>query len=462
MSSGSAPPPAPDYSGLQKATEAQLAFEKDAWQQSFDWAKNRYDDQLPFLKQSQETALSGQQFSLENAKKDRARWEELYQPVENKLVSDAENYDSPEKEAQARAQAEATVGQQFDAADAAAERQLGAYNVNPGSLKSGALNLSSKLSRAASGVAASEGAAKTVKDTGLALRTSVANMGRGYPGSVNQSTGTSTGAGTGAAGISNQTTGTYAGSLGNPTAYAGMMNGTLGQWGNNLNSQYANQIAGYNAQQNSSSGAGSALGMIGGIGMSMLMAADGAYIGDDPDADSDYDAAGATAAQDPDADSGEYVDQSPSNGAVQDDVPAQGPDGRPILLDDGEFVLPKRTVDYYGKKGIEGIIAKADKAMGLSPQPIGPKFAQPTPAQQPSAMMAGGGAVRRAGSEAFVIPSRRQSAMGPRVTGITRGGNGPHVPMPHPATIDTPRETSNRFAHHTGGPRFGGIHRGPR
>jgi hypothetical protein len=74
------------------------------------------------------------------------------------------------------------------------------------------------------------------------------------------------------------------------------------------------------------------------------------------------------------------MEASPSNGAVTDDVPAQGPGGA-IRLNGGEFVIPKDVVSWEGEKSLQNLIAKARKAKeGAQAKPtVGPA---PPAAQQ--------------------------------------------------------------------------------
>ena len=55
------------------------------------------------------------------------------------------------------------------------------------------------------------------------------------------------------------------------------------------------------------------------------------------------------------ANGGNYIPEetSPSGGQNVDDVPA--------MVSAGEFVLPERTVDWYGEKYFQNLIAKSDK-----------------------------------------------------------------------------------------------------
>jgi hypothetical protein len=75
-------------------------------------------------------------------------------------------------------------------------------------------------------------------------------------------------------------------------------------------------------------------------------------------------------------------EMSPSGGAIEDDIPAELPGGEPARLNAGEFVMPKRTVAWYGEKGMQAFIDKADKEMGLPKQPKAEPEMGPPPDQQ--------------------------------------------------------------------------------
>ena len=101
-------------------------------------------------------------------------------------------------------------------------------------------------------------------------------------------------------------------------------------------------MAQFNANQNASSGWGSALGLIGGIGLKAFGLAEGGEVpdmeGEDP-----------TRMVPPDA--------SPTRGAAIDDVPAR--------LTVGEFVIPKEVVDYKGQEFFQNLIKKTRKAIDV-------------------------------------------------------------------------------------------------
>jgi hypothetical protein len=58
-----------------------------------------------------------------------------------------------------------------------------------------------------------------------------------------------------------------------------------------------------------------------------------------------------------------------------------GPDKVPAMVQVGEGILPKRVMDHIGQKGLQAIITKADKEMGLGPQAKAQGENKPMPPQ---------------------------------------------------------------------------------
>lgn len=369
MSGGSASPPpvqqapqAPNYGPVLEATQKQIDFQREQSGQALDWAKTQYNNEKPYTDQVQQGMIDSMNFSNANAQKDRARYEQVYQPLENQIVSEATNWDSADRRNQARGQAVAGVGQSFDAADAAATANLERYGADPTSTRYASLDAGSKLARATAGAAASETADRSVQQTGINYRLQAANMGKGLPAQAVSDTGAGTSSGSAGVGAGNSTASTYMASLGNPMGWSSGVNQSIGGWGNMLGQQYQAQLGQFNAnsQQNqnafqnsqtansSSSGVGSALGSIAGMAGMLLLAEGG-----------DVDETATPGA-------GGYLDptMSPSGGAQTDDIPATGPGGSAVRLNAHEFVMPADVVMHRGKDWMQKQVHKARKEMG--------------------------------------------------------------------------------------------------
>jgi hypothetical protein len=296
------------------------------------------------------------------ALKDRQRYEDIYQPLENKLAQEADEYNTEGRQEYEMGRAAATVAQQFDSARESALSNLEAYGIDPSSTRYAALDLGTRIDQAAAQASAANGARGRVEDVGRALRSEAINVGRGYPGQIAGTYGTAQQAGN--AGANTQLAGTASGasSMGTAPQYMSGSTNALNTWGNTLNMGFDNQLAAWNANQQSSSGIGGMLGA--GLGMASNAGFAFAEGGAVPDR---YALPGVTSP------GNVPRGASPSGGRAIDDVPAR--------LTAGEFVLPKDVVSWKGEEFFQKLIdgsRKAKPQAPAQPQPVSiPQQAQP-------------------------------------------------------------------------------------
>lgn len=324
MSKKETAPAPPDYGPLIAANKeaADKAFQLG--QEQLDWAKTQYAQDKTITDKTVTSFLDMMDFSKANAEKDRARYEGTYQPLEDKLVADANSYASVDRRNQEMGRAEAGVGQQFDAARGAAERELESFGIDPSATRYAALDIGTRTQEAAAKAAAADAASRGVDDTARQLRAQAIDVGRGYPGQVAGSSAAGVGAGGAAGSGTLAQTASGASTMGTSPQYMGIGTGALAGWGNTLNSQYQNQLAQFNANQNSSSGIGGILGTVAGVGLRMAGFKKGGAV---------------------------PIELSPSRGAVADDVHAG--------LTVGEFIVPRDVVSWMGEKNVQKMVQKA-------------------------------------------------------------------------------------------------------
>lgn len=248
----------------------------DAMSQQGEWAYRAGQDQLAWARE-QDTSnrqlldqvlgpqLQAQQDQMDWAKKDRARYENTYQPLEDNLIKDFQSYGTPEQLSRNRGRAMADVASSFDAQRRNALQRLEGFGVDPSQTRNAALDVAMRTQQGAAMAAAGTNSTRIDEDKARALRADAINIGRGMPSQVAQSYGQSVAAGSNAMGGANSTFGTSAGAMGNPTAWGQMgQSGAQGAAGI-TNQGFANQMTQYNAQQASNnslySGIGSAVGM---------------------------------------------------------------------------------------------------------------------------------------------------------------------------------------------------------
>jgi hypothetical protein len=331
MGGKSSPPPPPDYTPIANASKEAAAISAELGREQLAWAKEQYASDKEITTRVVDQFLKTQDINAATAAADRARYERVYQPLEDKLAAEAESYASPERQAMEEGRAQAAVAQQFEQARDSSMRQLESFGVDPTSTRAAALDIGLRAQQGAAQAAAGNQARLATEATGRALRSEAINVGRGYPGQIAGQYGTAIQAGAGGVNAALAQTASGAQTMGTAPQYMGLQNQSLGTWSGALNAGYQNQIAGYNAA-NQDSGWGTALGLVGSAAIKFL--ADGG----------------------PTDGGGVPNDASPSDGAAIDDVPAR--------LTAGEFVVPKDVAAWKGEEYFQKLIDQSRKAKG--------------------------------------------------------------------------------------------------
>lgn len=252
---GKAPPP-PDYSQVAAANKEAAEISAAVAREQLAWAKEQYALDRADTNKVTDVLLQQMDETSEWARADRARYEAQYQPLEDQLVQEAQDYATPGRIEQEAGKAVAAVDQQYEAARQAAEARAAGYGLDPSQIRSGALDLGTRLQEASAKAAAANVSRTNTENVGRALRSEAINIGRGYPGQVAQSVAAAQGAGQGVVGANATTTGTGAQTMGTGVQWQGLANQALGNWGD-----YSARV--YSAQQQARAAQGSIWGGIG-------------------------------------------------------------------------------------------------------------------------------------------------------------------------------------------------------
>ncbi len=366
MGGKSKAPAPPDYTELAAASEKAAEYSFQLGKEQLAWAKEQYGKDSQIINRVVDDALERSEVNDRNAAKDRKRYEEIYQPLEDRLANEALNYATPEKQEYEAGRASATVAEQFGAQRKAAAQNLEAYGVDPTSTRYAALDMGSRVAQAAAQAGASNQSRAQTEAVGRALRSEAINVGRGYPGQIAGTYGTALQSGNQAAGTQLAGTASGASTMGTGTQWTGMGMQGLNNSANIQNMGYNNQLGAYTANQQASSGIGALLGAgLGAIGNAGGFAAffeEGGAVG------ADVTPGGNVPAQ-----------ASPTRGKAIDDVDAK--------LTAGEFVVPKDVVAWKGEEFFQKVIQGSRKAKPEAPAK--PSYAlapagQPTFASRPA------------------------------------------------------------------------------
>lgn len=347
-------PPPPDYSGIANASQAAAEMSYKLGKEQLDWAKEQYAKDSELTSSIVERAVTALDENQENARKDRARYEEIYQPLEDQLAADAESYASPERMERDRGRAMGTAAQQFDQTRDAALQQLEGFGIDPSSTRYAALDIGMRAQKAASMAAAGNQSDQATEATGRALRSEAINVGRGYPGQVVNSYGQAMQQGNQATNATLAQTASGANTMGTGLQWNAAGNQSLGTWSNALTQGYNTQMQRFNANQNASSGWGSALGLVGGLATKAFGFEEGGEVPGEEDYEDEEEYEDEEDRMALPVDGGEVPrGASPTRGAAIDDVPAR--------LTAGEFVIPKDVTDFKGEEFFQRLIENTRK-----------------------------------------------------------------------------------------------------
>lgn len=264
----------PDYSGMNRAAEANAALSKEA----LDFYRQVYAEQKPAREAAAKIAIDVANQQLESSRQNTAisndYWnyqKNTFRPLEEGIVADAQAYDTTARREAAASEAVADVGMQAELARQAQTRQQQRMGVNPASGKAVALQSQIGMAEAA----AKAGAANTARDKielqGYARKMDAANLGRGLASSQATSAGVALNAGNSAVG-----------NAGVPLTQANQAAATMGQGfntaiqGNNSAGQLYGQVAQMESQDSGIWGAlgGVAGSFLGGSGFANMVKSD--------------------------------------------------------------------------------------------------------------------------------------------------------------------------------------------
>lgn len=358
-------PAAPDYSPIIAAMNQIADFSNAQAKESLDWAKEQWANNKGLIDQINTGLLDYMNTSRASADAARARADEAWDAGRAQLDEALDQYTDPAKKASRMGAAQAQVGQAFEEARNSSTRELESYGVNPSSTRFAALDLGLRAQQAAAQAGAGNMSSRTDEDAANNVGKSILDASNSQYGVATNDRAQAMQAGASAvANTTGLTTGEMA-SRGTGLQWTGQGTGALQGVGNTMNAGYRNQMDQYNAERQSSSGIGSLLGGIAGLGTNTLGGSAIMSLFEE----------GGVVPEDATTGGAIPLEASPSGGEQVDDVNAK--------LNAGEFVMPTDVVKWQGEKFFQDLIVKARKAKeqaGAKPEmavQVGPPPTEP-------------------------------------------------------------------------------------
>lgn len=258
---------APDTSGMNAAAadSAALARESLAWfKEEYAKTQPQRDASTALDNKVANAQLAGMETATQQAKDLDTRNKTVFQPLEDSIVADANNFDTAGRRTQAANEATAGVEGAFGRAQDDLARTLARSGAAPGGGRSQSLMQDAALKKATAVAGATTGAVKNVEQQGYARKMDAAALGKGIVGNQATMQQIAQGGGAQAVAAAGAATGTAQSGAGlMQTGYSGAQQG-LSNAGN-LYSQAAR------AEQSANDGLMGGIGNIAGLATKLYM-----------------------------------------------------------------------------------------------------------------------------------------------------------------------------------------------
>lgn len=205
-------PSAPDTSGMNQAAvqNAQIGAEQLQFaREQAAKAEARQAEFDPKYKEIIDAALKSQATQDARSEEQWQQYLKIGMPAEERLAETAANYDTPQRRAEAAAEARAAVEREGAAQREAQNQALGRAGISLSSGRALTLDNASRLQQAKASAGAAQAARDKVEATGMSLTDNVAKFGRGMTSTGLQAAQLALGAGSSAGGSMAQQQGTY-------------------------------------------------------------------------------------------------------------------------------------------------------------------------------------------------------------------------------------------------------------
>lgn len=347
-SGGDAPDSNPGMIAAAQASEKVGMRMADIAEEQMDANELRMQEIWPTTKEIANAQLGIMRKNAELADDYDAYNKSTFRPLEKRIVTDAENFDTPAEQEAAAGRATADVVQAYDRNKASLSRGMRGFGIKMNS--PAALSTMSKMSidQAEAEAGAANKARENVKLQGRAMRMDAASLGRNMAANQATSAGVAINAGNSANAGNNSTMQTQLAANDSARGWYQGAVGAYGTAGNIYGQEYNARLNAWDAENSQSNSMWGGIGQVAGLAASFIK--DGGHINDDGAVERDGEVVSAGAVVD--ATSGGEINGPGTE--TSDSVDAK--------LSKGEYVLNAEAVKQVGVKKLDKMNRKGLQA----------------------------------------------------------------------------------------------------
>lgn len=270
----SSKPPKPDpLIGQTAKQNADIAQQQlDVAKQQLEWERDRASVQDPLIQKIVDQQIASGDANAARAESQWQVYRDLFAPVEERMVKDANEFDSQARKDRMAAEAGGDVVRGYQAARDASQRSMERMGINPNSGRFQALAHETNLGLAKDTAGAMNKARRDTELQGMAMRQGTAQFGRNMPTTGIATDAAALNAGNSATGNLATQAGLHNAGLNAAQSWFGGATGANNSAGNTMLNQYQGQLGAWQQQQQNKAAALEGLGsLVGTLGSAYMM-----------------------------------------------------------------------------------------------------------------------------------------------------------------------------------------------
>lgn len=172
------------FAFFQENAKEELVLAREQADRLFEFQNKAFEsdeEAKEFARQVGQTQIDAMHLQMGFAKEDRARYEKIFLPMQDKFIKEANAYDTPQRRTAEAARQMSDVQRQTDAARNNADQRLRSMGIDPSQVRSTSLLKQIQVGGAANQALVGNNARMQVEDRGRALRADALNIGMGLP-----------------------------------------------------------------------------------------------------------------------------------------------------------------------------------------------------------------------------------------------------------------------------------------
>lgn len=172
------------YAFFQENAREELALAREQADRLFEFQNKAFEsdkEAKAFAEQVGRKSMEAMDLQMDYARRDRERYEQVFLPMQDRYIQEAEAYDSPERREAEASRAQVDIQRQAEAARSNSDQRLRSMGIDPSQMRSASLLDTQQVGLAAQQALAGNNARQGVEDRGRAMRADALNVGAGLP-----------------------------------------------------------------------------------------------------------------------------------------------------------------------------------------------------------------------------------------------------------------------------------------